>query len=158
ATRSEPQGSRGIVVTIAADLRDIVGEFELSVAIDECLFRLLALRDIDDDANHPLWAPIPMVRNEAACLDPPHSTAWKRNAVIHAVLDLPLLERLAATSLQPLSILWVYTGQPLAARDFGGSLRKAVDGCIALGNVQHLRVDIIRVATNEAGSSRERKL
>ncbi len=129
------QSFRGIVVSIAADLRDIVGELELCFALGECLLCLPVLCDIDDDADHPLWVLITIVRNETASLDPPQCTAREKNAVIHAVLGPQLSEGLAATPCQPLNILWVHTGQPLAARDLSGPLWKAVDSRIALRNL-----------------------
>src|SRR5262245_2117216 len=134
-TRSEPQISSGIVVRIAADLGDIIGELELCFAFGECLLSLPALCDIDDDADHPLCAHFVIVRNETASLDPPQFAAREKNAVIHTVLGPSLSECLAATFFQPHNILWVHSGQPLAARDLGGSLWKTVDCRIALRNL-----------------------
>src|SRR5262244_3669657 len=90
----------------ASDQRDFSSDLKLLVPVGECLLCLSALCDIDDDAKHPLWVPIAVVRNEAASFDPPHSAAREKNAVIHTVLGLLLSEGLAAMPLQQLNILW----------------------------------------------------
>ena len=51
------------------------------------------------------------------------------------------------------AILRVHTCLPFAARNLGGSIWEAVDGGVTRGNLQPLRVDIVREAANEGGLS-----
>src|SRR5262249_52865505 len=92
------------------------------------LFRSFALCDVDVDAHHALRVTITIVRDEAARLDPPHSTVQENNAVLHIVFAPPLTECMTAKSFQAPHIIWVHPILPLTARRLGCPLGQSVDG------------------------------
>ena len=51
------------------------------------------------------------------------------------------------------AVIRVHTCLPLAARNLDGSIWEAVDGGVTRGNLQPLRIDIVREAANEGGLS-----
>src|SRR2546430_1550117 len=86
------------------------------------LLRALTFSDIDVDANHPLGAPVIVVRNEAARFDPSHLTAGTHNAILGVILAPLLLESLVSERFYPRKVPRVGAGFPLAARTFDSAL------------------------------------
>src|SRR5262245_36141925 len=89
----------------------------------------LSLGYVNIDAHDPLWAPIAIVRHEAARLDPSNFAARTNNAVLNSIFAPALPESIAADCLEPIEILRMCSGFPFAAGS--GSPRQSVERSIA---------------------------
>src|SRR5262249_53151380 len=102
-------GSCNIVVGVSANTGGFLSKAELRIALGELKLGLLAISNIDADANYPLWMSIVVICNEAAYLDP--SNLATRTDDLCAIF-LPLLaEGFAPGKLYSLYVLGMYAGQ-----------------------------------------------
>jgi hypothetical protein len=102
--------------------------------------------------------PIAIVRDETARLDPPHSTLWKNYAVFHIVFMPLIAESLTTKSVQTPKVVWVHPIPPSTACRLGCTPGQSVDSGIPFRNL-HLAIrDVVPVAADKGGSSRQGQL
>src|SRR5262245_7723165 len=90
---------------------------ELGIQVPSGLFSLLALGDIDVNADHAFCAVGLVIFNVAARLDPPDRSAGEYNAKLGMMLSEQLGKYLLAVLQELRQVIWMDLGSPIANRD-----------------------------------------
>ncbi len=114
------------------------------------LLHVLPLGYVDADTEHPLRVAVASVRDETARLDPTHLPTGTCDPILHVIFAPARTERLATDLFHPLTVVGVHASQALAAGYLGCTLRKAMDGRIALRDLHDLSVDVVRKTANQS--------
>ena len=144
-----------VVAALGAVAAAIVGSAAGAGDLDTGVYRELVVTGRSRLALYASRIPAAIVGDEAARFDPPHPAARDNDAVLHIVFAPPLVEGLTTKRIQAPSIFRVQFFPPLTARCLGCPLGQPVDRRIPCRDLHLAAVDIVTVAADKSGRSRQ---